>query len=391
MAAVMIAPSNVADVPDSGGHFWVYMQYVLGLRRLGCDVYWLEQFTDSGSTARDRFCFHSFLEKMERFGLSGKVILHKRDGDFPPVRAPSRLTLAGRAADSACASADVLLNFSYDIDPRLLSRFRKSVLMDIDPGLLQFWMSRGQLEIPEHDLYVSTGETVGTPGALFPDCGITWHSSRPIVSVRDWPVVYHPDARSLTTITGWWGDEWISDGGRTYENNKRVTFMEFAELASLTSQRLEISACFGEPGSAPSMDYPGDVVDRSALEALGWTVRHSSEISSTPEDYQRYIQGSRGEFSCAKPSCMKFQNAWISDRSLCYLASGKPVIVQHTGPSDLLPDTEGMFRFKTVDEAVTAIDLMNSDYEHHCLAARSLAETHFDAEKVLASLLDLVL
>jgi hypothetical protein len=88
---------------------------------------------------------------------------------------------------------------------------------------------------------------------------------------------------------------------------------------------------------------------------------------------------------------MKFQNAWISDRSLCYLASGKPVIVQHTGPSDRLPDAEGMFRFGTMDEAVAAIDAMNSDYEHHCLAARALAETHFDAEKVLPLLLNLAL
>jgi hypothetical protein len=88
---------------------------------------------------------------------------------------------------------------------------------------------------------------------------------------------------------------------------------------------------------------------------------------------------------------MKFQNAWISDRSLCYLASGKPVIVQHTGPSEFLPDAEGMFRFSTVDEALSAIDAINADYQKHCSAARELAATYFDAEKVLTSVLDLAI
>jgi hypothetical protein len=88
---------------------------------------------------------------------------------------------------------------------------------------------------------------------------------------------------------------------------------------------------------------------------------------------------------------MKFQNAWVSDRSLCYLASGKPVIVQHTGPSRFLPDAEGMFRFKTIDDALAAIDSMNSKYSHHCRAARALAEECFDAEQVLAALLDFAL
>jgi glycosyltransferase involved in cell wall biosynthesis len=125
------------------------------------------------------------------------------------------------------------------------------------------------------------------------------------------------------------------------------------------------------------------------MQAQGWKIRLASDVASRPDDYRSYVQNSRGEFSCAKPSCMKFQNAWVSDRSLCYLASGKPVIVQNTGPSEFLPDAEGMFRFNTVDDALSAIDTMNSDYKRHCSAARELAATYFDAEKVLASVLDL--
>jgi len=103
--------------------------------------------------------------------------------------------------------------------------------------------------------------------------------------------------------------------------------------------------------------------------------------------YQSYIQQSRGEFSCAKRSCMKFQNGWVSDRTLCYLASGKPVVVQHTGPSSFLPNGEGMFRFSTPAEAARALEVINGDYEKHCRAARRIAETFFDAKQVVNSVL----
>src|SRR5213076_1198138 len=117
------------------------------------------------------------------------------------------------------------------------------------------------------------------------------------------------------------------------------------------------------------------------LESHGWRVRDSREVAGSPEAYRSYLQRSRGELSCAKPSCMEFQNAWISDRTLCYLASGKPAVVQHTGPSSFLPDREGLFRFSTLAEAAAAFAAINGDYEHHCRAARRLAKEHFDARQ----------
>ena len=133
-----------------------------------------------------------------------------------------------------------------------------------------------------------------------------------------------------------------------------------------------------------------DADDRLLLERNGWRVRHSTEVAATPEAYRAYVQQSRGEFSCAKPSCMAFQNAWVSDRTLCYLASGKPVVVQHTGPSRFLPDGEGMFRFSTLDEAAAALATIEASYARQCRAAREIAEELFDAKRVLAQILDLV-
>ena len=115
------------------------------------------------------------------------------------------------------------------------------------------------------------------------------------------------------------------------------------------------------------------------------------KVAGSPAAYRAYIQGSRGEFGCAKPSCMAFQNAWVSDRTLCYLASGKPVVVQDTGPSRYLPNGEGMFRFSTIEAAAESLAAMNADYERHCRAARALAEEHFDARKVTARILEVAL
>ena len=157
--------------------------------------------------------------------------------------------------------------------------------------------------------------------------------------------------------------------------------MKFAELAGMTNQVLELAIFFGD----------GDAEDLQILKCTGWGIRHSTEVASTPDIYQAYIQKSRGEFSCAKPSCMKFQNAWISDRTLCYLASGKPVVVQDTGPSSFLPERDGIFRFSMLEEAVDAFATINADYKKHCQAAREIAEVYFDAKQVSERILDFAL
>ena len=111
-------------------------------------------------------------------------------------------------------------------------------------------------------------------------------------------------------------------------------------------------------------------------------------VASTPWDYQRYIQDSRGEFSCVKPACVRLQNAWVSDRTLCYLASAKPAVVQHTGPSRFLPDAAGMFRFRDLLEAARCLEQVAADYERQCRLARALAEEYFDARKVVGRVLE---
>ncbi len=378
----VISVYKVANFPDGGGHFWVYMQYAQGLRRLGCDVYWLEQFRPpaSGDSAQEAALLSPFLERMKRFGLEGKTLLYAKAGNhfrFVGCEWPD--------VERVLKRADLLLNFHYAIDPRLLGCARRTALVDIDPGLLQFWISTGQLNVPAHDCYLTTGETVGTPSARFSDCGLQWHRIRPPVCLDLWPFTYDPHAEAFTTVSSWSTTDWlkVTENGKTVlrENTKRVAFLQFESLPRHTSQPLELAL----------YTDARDAQDVACLRRSGWRVRHSRDVAGSPEAYRSYVQRSRGEFSCAKASCMDFQNAWVSDRTVCYLASGKPVVVQDTGPSSCLVNGEGMFRFSSVDEAARALDAINSDYGRHCRAARDLAETQFDAKRILEGVLSTTL
>ncbi|HYZ28896.1 MAG TPA: hypothetical protein VE570_07570 [Thermoleophilaceae bacterium] len=380
MATAVISAYNVANTPDYGGHFWVYLQYAHGLRRLGCEVYWLERLSRDDRRPNASTAAATFLRRLERFGFPGRAILYETDSRDDRLRF---IGMSETAARRVFDRADLLLNFHYAIGPELLSRFRRTALVDIDPGLLQFWISRGQLQVPRHDVYLTIGETVGTPAARFPDCGLSWKHIRPPVCLDLWPYRYEPESRRFTTVSSWLGGEYVTEDERVLlENDKRVSFLQFADLPSHTPAEIELALYFKRTPNAP------DAGDRHWLEGKGWRVRHALDVAGTPDNYRAYIAASRGEFSCVKPSCVYFQNAWVSDRTLCYMASGKPAVVQGTGPSKFLPSGAGMHRFSTVAEAAEALATVEADYERECRAAREIAEASFDARIVLAELLD---
>jgi hypothetical protein len=362
------------------------MQYVTALLRLGCDVIWLERFRSTGLEGRDRSLRSRLFERLEPFGMAGRAILYVGDDVEPGV-------------ERVLKSADLLLNFQYDMSPRLIAHFRRTALVDIDPGLLQHWIRLGEVVPARHDAYFTTGETIGTPHAAVPDCGLPWRRIRPPVDVESWPFVPPPEDAPFTTISSWMGGvdgEWVDDGrGGFHDNNKRVAFLRYLELPRLAGRELELALCLDESPESEARarqqayaDYEGDAADRKRLESHGWRVRHAYDVAGSPERYQHYIQSSRAEFSCVKPSCIRFQNAWISDRTLCYLATGRPAVVEDTGPSAFLPSGEGLLRFASLEEAVDAVHRVDADYARQCGAARAIAETHFDAKRVVARLLD---
>jgi hypothetical protein len=356
---------------QGGGHLWVHLNWALGLRALGCQIIWLEPISPDTPAQKVQARVGAWKSRLERYDLAGCLALCSATGEpLPRGAAEGCLDL------EAAAQADLLLNLRYDLGEGVVGRFRRSALLDIDPGELQIWMSKGALHIVRHDSYFSIGETVGQPGALFPDGGVNWQYTPPCVALDWWPPRRAASDAPFTTVAHW-HDGWMDDDGEGYPDGKRSAFKPFLDLPGRTTEPLELALDL-EPGDK----------DQVKLWSRGWRVRESWAVASTPWDYQRYIQDSRGEFSCAKQHCVRLQNAWVSDRTLCYLASGKPAVVQHTGASRFLPDAAGLFRFRTMDEAVRCLDTVAADYERQCRLARALAEEYFDAPNVVKRVLE---
>jgi len=374
MSRTVCLLASALEYPEGGGQLWLYLNWALGLRALGCEVVWLELVPDRPEAAGLLANVRALKEQLEEHELSRNLALGFKSGAIVPE------PIAGQCLSvEAAVESELLLDFQYDTPDELVRQFRTTALVDIDPGLLQIWQSHGTMNFAPHDFYFSIGETVGRPDALFPGCGVPWHYTAPPIYLPAWPVtVSGPDA-AFTTVAHWWYGE-MEWKGETFSNDKRASFLSFLELPALTTEKLELALALGD-----------NKEERPFWESHGWRVRDSWQVCGTADGYRDYIRGSRGEFSCAKPSCMRLQNAWISDRTLCYLASGKPAIVQHTGPSRFLPEAEGLFRFRTMAEAASALETVESDYERHCVSARQLAEEHFDATKVLRRVLETAL
>src|SRR6059036_773138 len=228
----------------------------------------------------------------------------------------------------AAAGADLLLNLWHSAPAPVVQRFRRSAFVDTDPGLLQIWMTTSAVDLAPHDIYFTIGETVGQPGAPFPDGGRAWLYTPPPIFLPEWPALPPSGPGRYTTVAHWWGGT-FEFNGTTFCNEKRVSFLEYLDLPTRTPVPLELAVCLAEHYD----EY------RQLMEPKGWTLREAWDVSATPEAYRTYVQQSRGEFSCAKPAYVTLQTAWVSDRTLCYLASGKPAIVQHTGLSRWLPSS----------------------------------------------------
>lgn len=366
--------ANSLHLPRAAGNRWVFLNWALGLQHLGCRVIWLEGVRPETSSPALQENVRALRTQLAWYGLETSVALFPRPSSVQP--APWE-PMEGCLTLDAVEGTDLGLNIAYDIPPDVLRCFHRTALIDIDPGLTQMWMSEGQLNIPRHDTQFTIGETVGQPDALVPDCGLRWHYTPPPVFLPVWSPAPAEPAAPYTTLTSWW-DGWVVFRQEHYANRKRDGFLPFLDLPSRTARPLELAICL----------ETGVTSERVMLEEHGWRVRDANMVASTPWDYRDYIRKSFGEFSCAKPSYVRTQSAWISDRTLCYLASGKPAVVQHTGQSRLLPDRSGLFRFKDIEEATAYLEIVAADPEHQSKLARALVEEHFDAQRVVSRVLE---
>ena len=263
-------------------------------------------------------------------------------------------------------------------DERLLGEIPVRVYLDLDPAFNQLWHAVQGIDMrfDGHTHFATVGLALGTPGCAVPTCGRDWIPTLPPVVLDRWPVAEALERDALTTVANWRGYGSIEHEGVLY-GQKAHSLRRLVDLPRRTPQRLELALAIHE----------GEQPDLAALAEHGWRLVDPVEAAGTPERYRRFVQGSKAELGIAKSGYVASRCGWFSDRSACYLASGRPVIAQETGFSAHLPTGEGLFAFETAEDVLAAIDALRSGYERHRRAARALAEEHLDSDAVLTRLL----
>ena len=379
MPDTVVVAGSLAQRPGHGGHTWVFLQYLLGFKRLGYDVLfldWIEPGTcvDAAGHACsvERSSNLAYLvQVMDRVGLSDAFSLSYDDGRR--TVGLSRQEALARVSDAAL----VLNVMGFLTDPETMGRASRRVFLDIDPGFPQMWRALGLADqFTGHDAFVTIGENIGRPSCPIPTCGLEWITTPQPIVLDDWPPQPRGGSR-FTSIASWRGLYGpVEYGGKTY--GLRVhEFRTFVELPRLTGQPFELALDI----------HLDEVRDLALLSGNNWLLVNPREVAGDPWAYQAFIQQSGAEFGVAKNMYVQTCGGWLSDRSICYLASGKPVIVQDTGLGDLYPTGEGLLTFSTLDEAVAAVSEVARHPDRHARVARAVAEEYFDSDTVLRRLL----
>jgi hypothetical protein len=375
---VFVGSAFVAKYPTGGGVFWVPLQYLLGLLDLGVDAHWVEYVWGDADPARARAAVEVFGRHVAELGLRERVtVVFLPDGTRNDL--PGRIEHLGLAADAfaARARAGLLLNLADSVPRALRGAYARTALLDIDPGPFQIWARESDLGVGSHDAHLTIGLNLGAADAPVPLGGVAWRRIVPVVHLPSWPDQGGRGGECWTTVTQWWNDQYAVQGGVVYDCNKRSGFLPLLSLPARVGTTLELAANV----------HPGETEDRAALAAHGWRLVDPAGVAGTPAAFRHYVQSSRGELSPAKPAYVLARAGWVSDRTLCYLASGRPCVVESTGAEPHLPASAGLRFFATVDEAAEALAAVERDYAASARAARALAEEVFSTRVVLPSLL----
>ena len=350
---------------------WLNLHYLAGLRALGFEGFWLDVLgppkEGSGISVDERV--NGFRAQCEEFGLRDHwaVLYDKRK-----VFGMSEHLLHALGNDAV-----LLINLCGALqDGELLRRIRRRALFDLDPGFTHIWAHQWDMGFSKHNLFFTVGLNVGGDGFSIPLHGLEWQTFLPPVALEYWPVQTDAGAERFTTIGQWRGQTAVWDG-ETYWP-KREEFLRFIGLPRKTAQSIELALLI----------HKSETEDLDELSSNGWQIVDPHEAAAGPDGFRSYIQRSRAEFSVAKNGYIRTNSGWFSDRTVCYLASGRPVLVQDTGIGKHLPVGRGLITFSTIDEAVRGIQSINADYPGHCAAARKLTEERFAAPIVLQSILE---
>jgi hypothetical protein len=369
------------------GIAWQVLHYLEGFRRLGYEVYYVE---DSGIWPYDpeqetvtgdcRYTVNYIAKLMQWWGHPDRWAYCARYID-------ERLFgLSESQVSNIFERADLLVNLSG------ATEFREEhlkvpvrIYLETDPVRPQIEIAQGRQSrislLQSHTHYFSFGENLGTTDCRVPLVHFNYQATRQPV-ILDWWEAPGPSRDEFTTVASWQQShndiEW---NGELYRWSKHYEFLKFIDLPRRTNQPLELAlACADANGK---LSFP-QVVEQ--LTSHGWRIADAVALSKNILLYRDYILSSLGEFTVAKDQNIRLRSGWFSDRSACYLAAGHPVVTQDTGFGKFIPTGEGLFAFNTIDDILAAFEAINADYEKHNRAARAIAEEYFKAETVLGHL-----
>jgi hypothetical protein len=366
------------------GVTYQFLHYLIGLRKLGYDVYYIE---DSGRWVYDPVArsitgdawpnVSRVVKTLEAHGFAGKWAFR---GMYP--NGPC-YGLRESEIFALYREADALLNVTGAQDIREEQQvIKKRIYVESDPFSAQVKLHNGDPKVrallDAHHAFFSFGENLGQP-----DCDVpldrTWLPTRQPVATELWSDAANGGGSAYNTITTWHNDgKGVEYRGEVYHWTKDREFVRFLDL----------------PKRRPELQFElstdADEKARTLLESHGFSVGNGVSVSAGIESYRDYICGARGEFTVARDQYVRPRTGWFSDRSACYLAAGRPVITQETAFSKFIPTGRGLFAFETLDDVLTAIDAIESNYAAHSKAALEIAHEYFAAERVLGSLMERV-
>jgi len=365
------------------GVTYQFLHYLLGLRRLGYDTYYIEdsgrwiynpRIHDLSPDATENI--EQIAPILEAFGFKDRWAFrgHYPNGKCYGMNEAQIMQLY--------QEADAFLNVTGAQEIReehMACRCR--IYVESDPVASQIRVIQGDetllTELSAHNIHFSFGENLGALDCKVPVERFQWLPTRQPIDLDLWHTAENTPENTYTTVTSWDNNgKDISYQGETYYWRKAREFEKFLALPHKRSLKFEIATA----------DISEDA--RLLLQKHGWSYVDAVEISQDPNRYRQYIQRSRGEFTVAKDQYTRLCSGWFSDRSVCYLAAGRPVITQETGFSKFLPTGKGLFAFKTMEEILAALDAIESDYAGNCQAAREIATEYFAAEKTIGSLME---
>jgi len=403
----IIVTGLIAQHPQMGGVAWDYVQYPAGLRRLGHDVYYFEDsgewpYNLDGGPSGDDYAaatpeknLKHLSRTLDRFGLGNRwAYRFPRDGSWYGLPEAKRLEVL--------KTADLLINVSGTIEyPERYRSVGRMAYIDSDPLFTQVKLLQKMpgfsSRVDAHDVHFSFGESFSE---AMPDTGHRWLPTRHPMLLDEWTTRAPPSRQVCSTVMNWTSYPPVVHKGVSY-GQKDVEFRKFLSLPlEVAPAKLEIalantvhvnwqtqSGGFTEEVKA-IVDETPDISPRDLLLRTGWRVVDPHQCCSDLDAYRNYITSSRAEWSVAKNGYVMGRPGWFSCRSCCYLAAGRPVIVQDTGFSSVIPTGKGVLKFTNLEEAAEAIREVEADYKRHAEAARGIAAVYFDSEKVLKSLIE---